>query len=645
MNKIFIADIEANGLLDDKKGKKATKIHCLSIGWYNENNEFKVWSTTSYSSMRKFFLNPEHTVVGHNFNLYDIILIERLLNIESKCKIIDTLGLSWYLEPKRKEHSLESYAVDYGKNKVEIENWDNLDISEYIKRCEEDVRLQNQLWENQKKHLSEIYDNNQVMINNLINYISFKLDSYKEQQSLGIKFDEKLAKDTLNQLLIDREKKIVILTQAMPKQPIMGKKSMPKKMYNSKSELSAIGLKWNEFLKEQGLPISHMDEVKYVIGYEEPNPNSHVQIKNWLFQLGWKPENIKHNRNKKTGAINKVPQIKSKDDDGNLCPSIIRLLPQEPALEHLNGLSIINHRISVFEGFIRDQDNGRLYQNIGGLTNTLRVQHRILVNLVKPSEPYGKEIRGCLITDNKDTLLCNADLSGLEDATKQHYIYNYDPQYVIEMRTPGFDPHLDIGVRANLITSEESEFYKSTGKRKDLSPEEILKLTEIKDKRYKAKTTNFCATYGGFPKRIAITAGIPLRQAEIFFNTYWERNKAVNQTAQDCIVKTVRDQMWLFNPVSKLWYSLRYEKDKFSTLNQGTAVWVFDTWLGFVRQKTKIPFQYHDELMLNIKNSPESIQEISEILKIAMKQTNNKLKLNIEIDCSIEFGETYSTCH
>lgn len=652
MNKIFLADIEADGLLDNKKGKEATKIHCLSIGWY-ENEELKIWSTTNYDSMRKFFLNSEHIVVGHNFTLYDAILVEKILKIKVKCKIIDTLGLSWYLEPKRKEHSLESYAIQHGMHKVEINDWENLPVSEYIRRCEGDIVLQDILYRNQLKHLNEIYNNNQKLIDKLINYISFKLDCFKEQQELGFKFNENLAKKTLDFLLNEKNKKIALLTNAMPKQPIKGKKSMPKKMYNSKSELSAIGLKWNEFLKQQGLPITHMEDVEYVKGYEEPNPNSHIQIKDWLFELGWKPQNIKHIRDKKTGIVRKVPQIKSIEDNGNLCPSIIKLLEKAPAIEHLNGLSIINHRITVFEGFIRDQLDGRLYQNIGGFTNTMRATHRVLVNLVKPSEPYGKEIRGCIITDNENTLLCNADISGLEDCTKQHYMYKYDPQYVIEMRVPGFDPHIDIGYRAKLLTIEEVEFFKNYQKRKKEaeqkkeewkpSNEEKEKFKIITEKRYIAKTTNFACVYGAFPPRLALTANIPLKQAETFFNTYWERNKAVNQTAEDCVTKEIRGQMWLLNPVSELWYSLRYEKDRFSTLNQGTASWVMDTWLAFVRQKVKIPFQYHDELMLNIHKNDKN--KAIKILNDAMKKTNNLLKLNVPIVCGIEFGESYDSCH
>ena len=62
---------------------------------------------------------------------------------------------------------------------------------------------------------------------------------------------------------------------------------------------------------------------------------------------------------------------------------------------------------------------------------------------------------------------------------------------------------------------------------------------------------------------------MPLAQAQLLHTTYWTRNKAVKQISADAVSQTIRRQMWLYNPVSKFWYSLRQPKDKFSTLNQG----------------------------------------------------------------------------
>ncbi len=638
MNKEFIVDLECDGLIED-----ATKIHVMSFGWVNNEGKFIVKSTTDYDVMRKFFLNEENTAIGHNFNLYDVLVAEKLLKIKAKCKIIDTLGLSWYLQPARNEHSIESYAQDYGEHKVEIEDWKNLPVEKYIERCEKDIYLQYKLWLDQKAHLAKIYDNNEANIKRFIDYIAFKLDCVKEQQYLGLEFDEASAIETLRKLTEEKGVKIKAIEAAMPKVEVMATKSMPKKMYNSKSELSALGRAWNDFLIEQGLPITHTRDVKFVKGYEEPNANSHDQIKKWLFSLGWNPEHFKFNRNKKTGEIKQVPQVGSKAKDGTLCPSVLRLVEKAPGLAELNGLSIINHRITVFEGMLRDQRNGKLYQNMAGFTNTMRLQHRVLVNLPKPGVPYGREIRGCLLSD-KGHVFCGADLSSLEDKTKQHYMFEYDPEYVKEMNIPGFDPHLDLAIRAKMLTVEQSDLYKRLDKEKELNIEEKVAYAGLKKVRHKAKTTNYAATYGAGGPKIAQAAEIPLQEGNQLHRAYWDRNWAIRKIAENALVKTIDGQMWIYNPISRFWYSLRYEKDRFSTLNQSTGVFVFDTWVAFVRkQGIQIAYQSHDEILYNV---PENEQDKNtEKVNKAIQLVNNMLKLNIQIECGIKYGRSYTEVH
>jgi hypothetical protein len=247
--------------------------------------------------------------------------------------------------------------------------------------------------------------------------------------------------------------------------------------------------------------------------------------------------------------------------------------------------------------------------------------------------------------------MCGSDISGLEDNTKQHYIYFYDPKYVEEMRVPGFCPHLDIGVLAGLITKEEEEFYKKVDNMpekelKALSVEDLSKYSAIKKKRHVAKTTNFSATYGAGGPKIAVTAKIPLKEGYDLHRIYWERNKAVKQAAEDCIVKTVKNQKWLYNPISGLWMFLKEEKDRFSTLNQSSGVFVFDTWLRECKKLLKdIPvlMQYHDELMLICKKTDKDF--VNKCLKEAMVKTNELLNLNVEITISIDWGYNYAEVH
>ena len=96
---------------------------------------------------------------------------------------------------------------------------------------------------------------------------------------------------------------------------------------------------------------------------------------------------------------------------------------------------------------------------------------------------------------------------------------------------------------------------------------------KIKEIRNLGKVVNFSSVYGAGPPKIALTTGMPLKQAQKLHKTYWDRNKSVKQVANSARTKTTKfmgeEQMWLYNPVSKFWYTLRYEKDKFSTLNQG----------------------------------------------------------------------------
>ena len=62
--------------------------------------------------------------------------------------------------------------------------------------------------------------------------------------------------------------------------------------------------------------------------------------------------------------------------------------------------------------------------------------------------------------------MIGSDVSGLESATSQHYIYNYDPDYVREMRSEDYDPHTDIAVLAGLMTEDEEKFFKWFDKNK-----------------------------------------------------------------------------------------------------------------------------------------------------------------------------------
>lgn len=618
-----VLDIETNGLRGE-----ATRIHCLSYKIFNNGVLISSGSLTNYEEIKTFVLT-QMIIVGHNIVRYDIPVLEDILGIKIEAILIDTLGLSWYLYPMKLKHGLEQWGDELGVAKPLIDDWSNLSTEDYIFRCESDVEINQLLFHKQLVYLNQIYDYDLNKVMNFISYLTFKLDCAREQEEVKVKIDVDLVRESLETLYALQAEKLESLTESMPKNIKYKAVTKPSKPLKKDGTLSATGVKWYELLEEHNLPQNYDSEVMVKVLEEPGNPASSSQLKDWLFSLGWQPRAFEF-RKSKTGDIKQVPQIYV---DDQVCPSIEALYDEEPALVNLDMLSLINHRIGIFEGYLNVVDEeGFVKAEIAGLTNTLRFKHKKpIVNLPKVFKFYGKEIRGAIIAPDAEHVLCGSDMSSLEDSTKQHYMYFYDPEYVTQMRVPGFDPHLDIGVLAGMLTAEEAELHK----RKEQDFSQVRNL---------AKVVNFSAVYGAGPPKIAQTTGMPLSQAQTLHRTYWNRNKAVKQIAQNCQVKTVNEQMWLYNPVSKFWYSLRYEKDRFSTLNQGTGVFCFDLWVRQVRaQGIKIMLQYHDEIAFPLIKGQEE-QAKTKLLE-AIRLVNESVKLNVPLGVSIDFGDNYAQIH
>lgn len=615
-----VFDIETDGI-------DATKIHCLA-----KMGPKGPVATPSYGNMQDF-LESSEVLVGHNIIRFDIPVVKRLLGVEIKAKLVDTLALSWYLEPDRLFHGLEEWGEEFGIPKPQIVDWENLSVEEYMHRCKEDVKINSRLWDRQWKHLLALYGSEEEAWR-LIDYLSFKMDCARQQEADRWKLDVEKAKSLIVNLREEYDKRHNALKEVMPRKPIIKVRTKPKKLYlKGKLEtLTKAGEAWYDLLSRVGLPEDTEGPVEETVGSEEGNPGSHEQIKAWLYSLGWSPLSFDYKRNKDTNEVRKIPQIKNKlDDTGGLCPSVKELFSKEPSLEILEGMSIISHRLGILEGFIENVDEeGYIKAQIGGFTNTLRFKHRTIVNLPGVDKPYGSDIRGCLIAP-EGYELCGSDMSSLEDRTKQHYMYAYDPDYVKEMQTDGYDPHLALAVFAGRLSEQQAEDHKQ-------------KKVSYRDVRHLFKTVNYACVYGARPPTVARSAKCSIDDAEVLVDAYWKKNWSVLKIAEECKVRTLRGQKWLYNPVSKLWYSLRYEKDRFSTLNQGTGVYCFDTWVKHIRSKRKqLTGQFHDEIVLCARK--EMREKIKGLLLWAIEETNKELNLNVRLDVDVQFGDSYANIH
>jgi len=610
---VTVFDIETDGL-------DPTKIHVLS--WEDEFG--KIQHTHDYVAMRIFF--EEATIlIGHNIVRYDIPAVEKILGIKVTATLVDTLAVSWYINHTRPKHGLEGYGEYYNVKKPEITDWENLTKEEYAHRCNEDVKINVRLWRDLDIKLSKLYPD----VNNkwdLLNYLTFKMQCAAEQEALKWKLDVDKANKYLAEWGDMKEDKIEQLAEAMPKRVLTKVQQRPKVMYKKDGELSSHGERFEELRKEYRQP-ENVQSFVVKTGEVRGNPSSPEQVKDWLYSIGWVPRTFKFVR----GSDDQEKQIPQIRREGELCPSVKDLVSEDPAVSILDGLSVLSHRISVLKGMVDHEVDGYVQATIAGMTNTLRFKHaKPLVNIPSVEKPYGKEIRGCLTAPEGYTL-CGADMTSLEDTTKRHYMKPLDPNYVAEMSKEGFDPHLDLAKHAGIITQEDIDKHNSGEK-------------SLKSLRKNYKVVNYSATYGVGAAKLSRETGMSKKEAQKLLDAFWSRNWSVQKVATTLRKRELFGGMWVQNPVSGFWYSLRSEKDRFSTLNQGTGVYCFDNWVKKCREKgIKTVGQFHDEIIALVKEGDQI--ETAMNMNYSIQELNEQLKLNVDLGVDAQFGKTYAEIH
>jgi hypothetical protein len=611
-----VFDIETDGLLDE-----LTKIHVLS--WSNDMGEVK--HTHDYDEMRYVLLNSE-TLVGHNIIRFDIPAVEKVLGIEVKARLIDTLALSWYLHHDRMKHGLESYGEDYGVHKPVIKDWKTLTPQVYAHRCDKDVKINNRLWRDLDLKLNKLYQD-PTEKDRLIDYLTFKLDCAREQEALRWKLDVDKAQAAYDEIMALKVEKVEQLAEAMPRKTLTRMASRPKVMHKKDGSLSSHGEKWVDLCKEYKQPETTMQFVVKT-GEERGNPNSNDQVKDWLYSLGWKPRTYKFLRDKVTGDERQIEQVRK---NGELCGSVKELAEVDQAVDLLDGLTVLTHRAGILKSFLECHKDGWLEASIAGLTNTFRFKHyRPLVNLPGVDKPYGDVIRGCL-TCPDGYILSGADMTSLEDTTKRHYMKPLDPDYVEAMSREGFDPHLDLALHAGVITQDDIDKHNS-GER------------SLKALRKNYKVVNYSATYGVGAPKLARETGMSKSEAKTLLEAFWSRNWAIEKVASTLRVRELFNGMWLKNPVSGFWHSLRSDKDRFSTLNQSTGVYCFDSWVKECRgMGLKTIGQFHDEIIVLTKEGDEDKTE--NIMQMSINNVNDAINLNVPLGTDVQFGNTYADIH
>jgi len=187
--------------------------------------------------------------------------------------------------------------------------------------------------------------------------------------------------------------------------------------------------------------------------------------------------------------------------------------------------------------------------------------------------------------------------------------------------------------------------YMTLDDMKGLTPQQQEREFNRIDKvRHLGKSTNYASQYGAGGPTIARSAGIPEKEGIKLHSAYWSKNWAVKAIAEDCVVKVCKGQKWLLNPISGIWHFLKADKDRFSTLCQGTGTFLFDMWLkNILEERKQMTGQMHDECIMEITKGNRD--KMTKILKDAVHKVNEEYQLNRDLDCDISFGGSYSEIH
>ena len=628
--KYITFDMETDGLLEN-----VSKFHCGVIKYSDSGVLNHYTDIETFIQVLVLEVSAGYKLVGHNIIRYDLPVLNKISPISIaemrllKSAAIDTLPLSWHLWTERAENNqsfgLESIGEFFGIQKPPIEDWRNLTTAEYINRCSEDVKINEKLIEFLLRRALLLYKEEDFI--QYQQYLNFKMECLLHQEHDKIKVDRILVGKTLAEINGQAEIKQKALARIMPPTALYGTTKLPSKVLSNSGVPTAHAIKFGRAFLEKGTKINPKTRVlKFKSGETEPNPNSHAQLKEFLFSLGWEPDVFK------TGAMGAlIPQIS--DEDKEITKSVKKLYAKEPELKNLEGLYMLRHRSAILEGFLeKSKETGRIEPTARGFTSTLRLKHLNVVNLPSVKKPYGEEIRGSLTTDGINKIFIGCDMVALEDATKQHYMYYFDPDYVDTMRQKDFDPHLDLAVLAGFLTKEQADAHKA-------------KTEDHTIQRQRAKRANYACTYGAGAPKLSASLEIPIEDARALHTAYWKRNEAVQKVSRSVKKVTLPDgTMWVQNPVSKFWMPLRSEKDIFSAVNQSTGVYVFDL---FIKEVTKAGLwpvmQYHDEILLQVNKW--EVDATQQILDACIKKVNDALKLNVPMRIDYKTGKDYAEVH
>jgi DNA polymerase I-like protein with 3'-5' exonuclease and polymerase domains len=333
------------------------------------------------------------------------------------------------------------------------------------------------------------------------------------------------------------------------------------------------------------------------------NIGSRQQIADRLIKRGWKPSQYT-------------------DKDNIIMNESVLKTIKEPSLkiiaERFAKYFLLQKRVVMIEAWIDAcQEDERVHGRVMTLrTVTGRMAHNSpnMAQVPATYSPYGKDCRNLwTVSDPVRYKLVGTDASGLELRCLAHYLK--DTTYTDEI------------LNGDIHTKN-------------------MELAGIKD-RDQAKTFIYAFLYGAGPDKIGKIVGAGKEQGKILIKRFLSNLPALKRLREQVEDAGKRGRI---KAIDGRYLKVRSVHSALNTLLQGAGAIICKQWLVHIMSRVyqknlgvKLVASVHDEYQFEVLN--KDVGDFCAITKIAMKETEQTLKLRCPLDNDYKVGTTWTETH
>jgi len=647
MSRTIVFDAEADGLLP-----VVTKCHCIAT-YCIESGESKLFGPNEIADGLDY-LHCADTLVAHNCCGYDFRMFAKLYNWKpgDEQLIVDTMLVSCLLYPEG-QHSIDYWArkLHLKQQKVAHEDWSTY-TDDMGWRCQSDVLIGTKVYEYFKSVegysvFSSALDMEQevsyIHSQQVIDGVSFDIKKgiglYKELSEELSSLETKILKDvppTISIVGVAKSKQEEARLEGMKGQNSHTKSGMYtaiNRNYFESEEVKGLQELWDD--RNGGLQDDTQDDLMLdiinlrnkecaqgpftKIKVEQVNLKSSTQVVELLLGLGWKP--TEWNNKKQEDGSWKRTSPKLTEDSYSSLPSGLG--------QDLARYNIVKHRKSMLLSFRKKDSKAsgllslvheRGDERVGADgftcgTNTGRYRHFGLVNIPRPSTPYGEEMRE-LFKVPQGSWLIGVDLSGIEAVVLAHYCMAYK------------------GGQALADEILKGDFHAANAK-----------IWQVD--RDTAKSILYALMYGAGAGKLEAIANNGLNGAQIK-SVFYKKYPAILELVKSLEKAYASHGSYIKGFDGRRLY-IRSKHKLLNTLIQSTAAIIFKEWMIRVDERmpdcAKQVIAMHDELQIEFEGERKDAEYFASRMCTQAGRVGDILKIKVAVTAEAKVGKNWRDTH